>query len=54
MIAEKTIRHLFWDKTRNYEIPSYQRAYSWEEPQLEQFIQDLQETQSQYYLGHLS
>lgn len=43
---------MFWDKTRNYEIPSYQRAYSWEEPQLEQFIQDLKETQSQYYLGH--
>jgi len=52
MHAEKTIRHLFWDKTRNYEIPSYQRAYSWEKPQLEQFIQDLQETESQYYLGH--
>lgn len=49
---EKNIKKLFWDKARNYEIPSYQRAYSWEDEQLIQFLDDLREAQSQYYLGH--
>lgn len=36
----------------SFEIPEYQRAYSWEKPQWEQFIEDLQNVQEKYYLGH--
>ena len=35
-----------------FEIPEYQRAYSWEMPQWEQFIDDLKNVQEKYYLGH--
>lgn len=33
-------------------VPSYQRAYSWEKEQAEQFLSDLKDTQSTYYFGH--
>ena len=33
-------------------IPAYQRAYSWEQVQREQFIQDLRDASCTYYLGH--
>ena len=33
-------------------VPSYQRAYSWEKPQWQQFIEDLRESEGNYYLGH--
>lgn len=33
-------------------IPSYQRAYSWDKSQYEQFIQDLRENSGRYYFGH--
>ena len=36
----------------SFEIPEYQRAYSWENPQWEQFIDDLKNVQGKYYLGH--
>lgn len=35
-----------------YIIPSYQRAYSWEKQQHEQFIEDLRDVTDTYYLGH--
>lgn len=45
------IRRLF--KTSEcFVIPAYQRAYSWGTVQREQFIQDLRDASSAYYLGH--
>ena len=35
-----------------FEIPKYQRAYSWERDQWKQFLQDLKDAESGYYLGH--
>ena len=46
------IKDLF-GRSGSYIIPSYQRAYSWETRQLEQFIDDLRDTSDgKYYLGH--
>ena len=39
-------------KANKFEIPSYQRAYSWETPQLKQFVADLLEAREKYYMGH--
>ena len=36
----------------SFQIPEYQRAYSWEKPQWKQFLDDLQNVQEKYYLGH--
>lgn len=47
-----TISKLFDSKNRKFEIPSYQRSYSWEEKQILQFIEDLKNAETQYYLGH--
>jgi uncharacterized protein with ParB-like and HNH nuclease domain len=49
---ETTISKLFDSKNRKFEIPSYQRAYSWEEKQISQFIEDLSNAENLYYLGH--
>ncbi|MDR0558765.1 MAG: DUF262 domain-containing HNH endonuclease family protein [Prevotellaceae bacterium] len=49
---ESKINKLFDSKNRRFEIPSYQRAYSWEKKQIEQFIEDLKNAGNQYYLGH--
>ncbi len=49
---ESTICKLFDSKNRKFEIPSYQRAYSWEEKQIVQFLEDLKNAENQYYLGH--
>lgn len=35
-----------------FEIPRYQRAYSWGKRQREQLIYDLREARGKYYLGH--
>jgi len=51
-MKETSIRELFSYQDRKYKIPSYQRSYSWETVQISQFIQDLKETQNDYYLGH--
>lgn len=47
-----TFGELFDKKNRIIEVPSYQRAYSWEKEQIRQFIDDLTEVQGDYYLGH--
>ena len=47
-----TIQKLFDAKNRQFEIPAYQRSYSWGNTQIEQFIDDLRNASSQYYLGH--
>ena len=33
-------------------VPSYQRAYSWEKTQWQQLIDDLKDSEGNYYLGH--
>ena len=52
----KNVRNLI-DLFSNVEkliVPSYQRAYAWEEEQLNQFISDMLEMKErgQYYYGH--
>lgn len=49
----KNIRLLFSSANR-YAVPSYQRAYSWENKHLELFLKDLREQpkDNPYYLGH--
>jgi uncharacterized protein with ParB-like and HNH nuclease domain len=49
---ESTISHLFDSKNRKFEIPSYQRAYSWDKEEIDQFIEDLENAEHHYYLGH--
>jgi hypothetical protein len=61
-MAEKTyktyqnLKDIFEDpEIQKITVPSYQRAYSWEEKQLDQFIGDLIEMTSKekgYYFGH--
>ena len=55
----KTLEDLF--KTSNFTIPQYQRAYSWGEAQLSQFVEDLRQQvvvveknpKKSYFLGSL-
>ena len=35
-----------------FEIPRYQRAYSWGKKQREQLIEDLRDVKGKYYFGH--
>jgi len=49
---ESTINKLFDSKNRKFEIPCYQRAYSWDLKQVNQFIEDLKTAERGYYLGH--
>jgi hypothetical protein len=43
-----------FDASTTYSVPPYQRAYSWEEKHLQQFLEDLSEhhPRKPYYLGH--
>lgn len=47
-----TLKDLFCTKNRKFRIPSYQRSYSWGEKQINQFLDDLENTTDRYYLGH--
>lgn len=50
---EETLKSaLFGKEAIRFEIPKYQRAYSWERDQWKQFLQDLKDAESGYYLGH--
>lgn len=46
------LKALFDSKSRVFEIPPYQRAFSWESNQINQFIEDLKRAQNEYFLGH--
>lgn len=48
----QTFASLFEVPGRTFEIPAYQRAYSWGDDQIKQFLDDLREAQGNYYLGH--
>lgn len=48
----QTIAGLFGNEMVHFEIPEYQRAYCWEKEQWAQFLQDLEDAESGYYLGH--
>ena len=50
--GQKTIRDLFNGRTI-FHIPQYQRAYAWEEPQLEDFVDDIenQKLDKDYFFG---
>lgn len=47
-----TTEKLFSDISSRFEIPLYQRAYSWDQKQWAQFFDDLIDADSGYYLGH--
>ena len=51
-MQETTLRSLFSNPDRRYEVPAYQRAYSWGEEQIDQLLQDLRDARGDYYLGH--
>ena len=50
-MEEYSIKQLFCSKDK-FVIPEYQRAYSWEKTQREQFLEDLRDAENSYYLGH--
>lgn len=52
MATLDTIKSLFGMESLHFEIPKYQRAYSWEKDQWMQFLDDLKAAESSYYLGH--
>jgi len=54
MLSEQTetFASLFQHHERTFEIPVYQRAYSWGEVEINQFLTDLRDVQGSYYLGH--
>jgi uncharacterized protein with ParB-like and HNH nuclease domain len=53
---EKTTKSLFSEKGLQFVIPEYQRAYSWENSQCEQFFDDIYEqskSENKYFLGNI-
>lgn len=51
--GKRTVRDIF-NRGRNLEIPFFQRAYVWEEPQWERFLEDMRlvtDTRRPYFLG---
>lgn len=51
-MQSSNINELFNQNTYRFAVPVYQRAYSWEDTQTKQFIQDLKDTAANYSLGH--
>ena len=50
----KTVRELLTNK-KTIKVPDYQRAYSWDEEQVNQFLYDVKEhteKKTNYYVGH--
>lgn len=58
MERQTTIKQIFYNEGRQFVIPSYQRAYSWEvdkdKKQVKQFVADIKEQnpKKEYFLGH--
>ncbi|TQR33131.1 DUF262 domain-containing protein [Campylobacter sp. MIT 99-7217] len=53
--TKQSIKEFFAGK-KQYFIPAYQRAYSWEQKQLEQFLEDLKEAskgENNYFFGNV-
>ena len=50
--GQKTIKDLF-DSSTIFNIPKYQRAYAWEKEQLDAFVEDLenQDTNKDHFFG---
>jgi uncharacterized protein with ParB-like and HNH nuclease domain len=51
--GKRTVRDIF-NRGRNLEIPFFQRAYVWKEPQWERFLEDMEavsDTKQDYFLG---
>ena len=44
---------LFDDKGARYVIPLYQRAYAWEDEEIVQLIDDINDSTGDYYIGSL-
>ena len=52
MASQATIKTLSGMESLHFEIPKYQRAYSWEKEHWGQFLDDLKDAECGYYLGH--
>ena len=50
-VEELNLKSLFLRK--KYVIPIYQRSYAWEKYEIEQLIEDIIESEGNYYLGNL-
>ena len=42
-----------FDKGAHYVIPLYQRAYAWEDEEIVQLIDDINDSMGDYYIGSL-
>ena len=53
MQPKLTIKQLFNDEEIHFRIPTYQRAYSWGDTQVKQFLDDIKEQnpEKKYFLG---
>ena len=54
MQPKLTIKQLFNDEEIHFRIPTYQRAYSWGDMQVKQFLDDIKEQnpEKKYFFGH--
>ncbi len=56
MIQELRIldKETLFDTEAHYVIPRYQRAYAWEDKEIVQLIDDINDSTGDYYIGSLS